>query len=180
MVFLLAAQSTVARWLGTSWTEVWLVVLSAVAVYAAVITYTRISGLRSFSTMSSFDFAMTIAVGSIMASVAVVPNVSLPDGLLGLATLFLAQSAVAVARVKGWGGRVVDNTPALLYGPEGFHRANMRRVRMTEEDIRAKLREANVTDRERVLAVVLETTGDVSVLHGDGPLDEELLRGVRR
>ncbi len=35
-----------------------------------------------------------------------------------------------------------------------------------------------MTDRGQVLAVVLETTGDISVLHGSGPLDELLLEGV--
>lgn len=44
---------------------------------------------------------------------------------------------------------------------------NMRRANVTENDLRSKLREANVTRREQVDAVVLETTGDMSVMHGD-------------
>ncbi len=31
---------------------------------------------------------------------------------------------------------------------------------------------------DQVVAVVLETTGDISVLHGDDPLDPDLLHGV--
>lgn len=52
---------------------------------------------------------------------------------------------------------------------------------VSEEDLIAKLREANVRNRSEVLAVVLESTGDVTVLHStDGTeLDSErLLKGV--
>ncbi len=50
---------------------------------------------------------------------------------------------------------------------------------MTRSDVYAKLREANVIALDQALAVVLESTGNVSVLHGDGPLDRRLLDGVR-
>jgi uncharacterized membrane protein YcaP (DUF421 family) len=52
---------------------------------------------------------------------------------------------------------------------------------MTRSELRAKLREANVLEWSQIRAVVLETTGDVSVLHGDEggtPLDPSLLEGV--
>lgn len=42
-----------------------------------------------------------------------------------------------------------------------------------------KLREANVLDLSQVRAVILETTGDVSVLHGD-VCSEKLLQGTKR
>ncbi|WP_420433812.1 YetF domain-containing protein [Hyphobacterium sp.] len=50
---------------------------------------------------------------------------------------------------------------------------------MTEADLYAKLREANVLEMSAVRAAVLEQTGDVSVLHGDTSLDNAILDGVR-
>ena len=50
---------------------------------------------------------------------------------------------------------------------------------MTRSDVLAKLREANVLAMTDVRAVVLETTGDISVLHGDAQVDDILLAGVR-
>jgi len=41
-----------------------MILVSSCTVYAAILLYTRIVGPRSFSKMSSADFAMTIAVGS--------------------------------------------------------------------------------------------------------------------
>ena len=56
----------------------------------------------------------------------------------------------------------------------------MRHARITRDDLYAKLREANVTSFDQVHAVIAETTGDISVLHG-GPsdtLDPDLLKNV--
>lgn len=167
----------IETWLSTTATELWLVVVSTLAIFTAVITYTRIAGLRSFSKMSSFDFASTVAIGSIMATVAVT-QASLVNGLIGLATLFVAQVVVALLRRRTTFERLVDNQPVLLMRGPHLLEDNLRRSRVTEADIRAKLREANVTRPDQVLAVVLETTGDVSVLHGDGPLAADVLEGV--
>ena len=75
---------------------------------------------------------------------------------------------------------VVDNTPLLLVrqGGELLH-DNLRAARINPRDVYAKLRQANVTRLSDVHAVVLEPTGDISVLHGDGDLDPALLDGVR-
>jgi len=51
-------------------------------------------------------------------------------------------------------------------------------TRVTRSDLMAKLREANVLRFDAVRAVVLETTGDISVMHGDH-LEQELVDGVR-
>jgi len=77
---------------------------------------------------------------------------------------------------------VIDNQPLLLMDGPKVRSDNLRRANMTEADLRAKLREANVTQLEQVQAVVMESTGDVSVLHGPpdaGSPDEGLLRDVK-
>ena len=76
---------------------------------------------------------------------------------------------------------LVNNEPLLLMQGPSMLRANMQQAKVTEEDIWAKLREANVLNLAQVRAVVLETTGDISVLHGESegvPLDAVLLTGV--
>ena len=167
----------VEQWLSTSWTGVWLVVVSTVAIFGSVIVFTRIGGLRSFSKMSAFDFASTVAIGSLMATVAVT-RTSLLNGVVGLATLYAMQIAVAVARRQTQFERLVDNNPVLLMSGQQVLEDNLRRTNVTKDDVWAKLREANVTRYDQILAVVLETTGDISVLHGEGPLEPGLLEGV--
>ena len=174
----LLGASAPAQWLGTTWPQVLMVVISTVGIFGAVIFLTRLAGLRSFSQMSSFDFAMTVAIGSLMAGTASAPAATLLNGLVALGTLYLVQIGIAQGRLR-WGfTRVVDNSPMLLMYEGRLLHDNMRRVRVAERDLWAKLRQQGVSDPGKVLAVVFETTADVSVIQGDGPLDPRLLQQV--
>ncbi len=167
----------VSEWLGTSGEVAGLVVLSALGILTATIVMARIVGLRTFSKMSSFDFAITVATGSIIASITVT-SASLANGVIGLATLLAVQWGIALLRRHRQAARVVDNTPRLLLWQGAFVPEALSHTRVTRDDVRAKLREANCLRLADARAVVLETTGDISVLHGDGPIDDELLDGV--
>lgn len=167
-------------WLTTSWSNFWHISLSAVGILAAVVLLIRLNGLRSLSKMSSFDFAVTVAVGSIVATTLMSDSSSLLDGAIGVAALLLSQRAVSYARVKANASVLVDNQPIVLMVGEHMIDEALQRTRVTRDDIRGKLREANVIDLSEVHAVVLESTGDISVLHGSEgkPLDPRLLKGV--
>lgn len=79
------------NWFNVSYESVIAISLSALGIYAAVILFTRIAGKRSFSKMSSFDFAMTVAVGSILASTILNSSVSLMEGVVGLAAAMFCK-----------------------------------------------------------------------------------------
>jgi uncharacterized membrane protein YcaP (DUF421 family) len=164
--------------LGTSWPDLLVVAAAALGIYVWVIAATRLAGLRSFSKMSAFDFAMTVAIGSIIAATAL-GTAPLMHGLLAVALLYLAQISVSRLRQSTSLAGLVDNEPLLLmYGTEILDE-HLARARLTRKDLLARLREANVLRSADVQAVVLETTGDVSVLQGEGQLEPRLLEGVR-
>ncbi|MDX1493560.1 MAG: DUF421 domain-containing protein [Longimicrobiales bacterium] len=158
--------------------------LSAVGVYLALVLLTRAMGLRSFSKMSSFDFAITVAFGSLLATAVVSPRPPLLLTVGALASLFAIQWVVSRLRVhSSLLQGVIDNDPRLLMWEGEILTDQLKRTGVTRDDLIAKLREANVLSFAQVRAVVLESTGDVSVLHGDqdGPaLEEGILEGVRR
>ena len=83
--------------LGSSWSDLAAIVVSAIGVYAAVIALTRMAGVRALAKMSSFDFAATVAVGSTVASAAL-GSAPLSNGLVALATLYGLQYVVATLR----------------------------------------------------------------------------------
>lgn len=144
-----------------------------------IIFLVRIVGLRSFSKMTNFDFVMTVAMGSLLAGASQSQQwTGFLQTLTAMASLFAVQ--YSVSRLRRWSPRLdalVQNTPVLLV-KDGFilHDA-LRATRVAEEDVIAKLREANALDLASVRAVVLETTGNISVLHGDH-VDEALFKGV--
>lgn len=165
-------------WLSTDGHQAWLVAVSALAIFGTVIVIARVVGLRSFSKMSSFDFVVTLATGSIVAAVAS-SSTSLANGALALVILYACQWTIALLRRHtGWGQRLVDNKPIALMLEGEFIEENLSSSRVTADDVRAKLRQNNVHRLDDVRAVVLETTGDVSVLHGDGPVDADVLADV--
>lgn len=152
--------------------------IDAAVMVPAMVAMVRLAGLRAFSKMSSYDFAVTVSFGSVLAGTVLQPSVTLDQGLLALASLFAVQWIIGYVRDRvGAVERLVDNRPTLLMRDGAMLRGNMAAARVTEDDLRSKLREANVLDPSEVRAAVLETTGDLTVMHGDH-LDPALLDGV--
>jgi len=120
--------------------------------------------------MRCFDLAITITIGSILASVILWQKPALLEGAVALGVLFGLQFVVGTLRKRIPGvTALVDNTPLLLMDGTEVLSDNLRRANVTETDLRAELRAANVTQMEQVRAVVMESTGDVSVLHAPQP-----------
>jgi uncharacterized membrane protein YcaP (DUF421 family) len=170
------------EWIYTNSINLKFILISTIVVYFAIIIFTRIFGKRSFSKMSSFDFACTIAIGSVIASTLLSKSVPLFDGLFGLFCIFLLQALTAFLRRFTIINKVVDNSPLLLMDKETILWDNLKKVKVTESDLRGKLREANVIRLSEVKAVVFESTGDISVLHssGDEEIEDWLLEGVSK
>lgn len=170
-------------WIVTTGTSVLMVAISALGIYVALLLLTRLVGLRSFSKMSSFDFAITVAMGSLVATVLLSESPPLAQGIAGLVVLFLIQFVVAALRNRSKAvQQIVDNQALLLMAGDEVLHENLRKARVTEDDLYAKLRAANVLHPDQVRAVVMETTGDISVLHADSDepaLDLRLLADVR-
>ncbi|AGP78929.1 hypothetical protein I633_15860 [Alteromonas mediterranea 615] len=73
---------------------------------------------------------------------------------------------------------IMQNTPVILMRNGEIIDGALEKTRVARSDLLAKLREANVLDLNEVRAVVLETTGDISVLHGEH-CSEALLKGTK-
>ncbi|WP_179345904.1 DUF421 domain-containing protein [Winogradskyella ursingii] len=159
-----------------------MIILSSIGIYTAIIVYTRIFGKRSFSKMSSFDFAMTVAVGSITATTILSETVSFFEGAVGLLMVYILQLIAAYFRRYNWFRKRIDNQPTLVMDGQTILKENLKAVRLTEGDLRSKIREANVTKLSEIKAVIFETTGNLVVLHkrdNDG-IDDWLLKDVQR
>lgn len=153
--------------------------LSAIAL-TWVVFVVRVIGLRTFSKMTAFDFVATVATGSLLAGACQAttwPEFAQPT--LAISALLGAQFVIAKLRQASDGfEEVVQNEPVILMRDGVIFDAALRETRVARADLIAKLREANALRFLDVRAVVLETTGDISVLHGD-TLEEGILEGAR-
>jgi uncharacterized membrane protein YcaP (DUF421 family) len=156
--------------------------IKVVAIMATIILLTRILGLRSFSKMSAFDFAVTVAIGSVLASVLTTPDQNFWIGIGAIAALYAWKMAMAPLRTRfDWVRRLVDTTPLLVMRDGEVLWDNMKAAHMTHDDLLAKLRQANVHHMAEVRAVIVESTGVVSVMSGPdhAEIDDYLLQDIR-
>ncbi|MHA6326858.1 DUF421 domain-containing protein [Roseivivax sp. CAU 1753] len=156
------------------------IALSSVAV-CWVILVVRVIGLRAFSKMTAFDFVVTVAIGSLLAGASQATSwTGFVQATVAIASLLGVQYLAArLRRSSDAFQSAVQNSPVMLMRDGVILHAALDATRVAEDDLIAKLREANVLDFSDVRAVVLETTGDISVLHGP-TLNQTLLDGVQR
>ena len=168
-------------WLTAPFDTLWKTAATVVLIMAILLVFIRFYGLRSFAKMSSVDFASTIAIGSVLASTTMSTNNSLLKGAVAILVILGFQQLFSLAKRKSDAVEsFAENSPKFLMRGSEIIKHNMEASGVTHSDLMAKLREANVTQFSQIKAVVFETTGDISVLHGtdDTPIQEEILDGV--
>lgn len=156
-------------WITVSWHDAWITAASAALILVAVTTMVRVVGLRTLAKMNAVDFVVTVASGAIVATTVVSDDTSVLQGSLGILSLVLVQVVTSLLQRRGQFGQIIHNEPVLLMsGPQVVH-DNLRRARVSEAELRSALRRGGVHDAGSVFAVVLETTGEMSVILGEGP-----------
>lgn len=147
------------------WSGVLRVLIIAPAAYAALVLILRVSGKRTLSKLNAFDFVITIAIGSTLASIITSKSLALVEGLVALGLLVAMQYLVTAASVRFGGfNRVIKAEPALLLRDGRMLTRAMRRARITAGEIEAAARGAGVERPDQLEAVFLETDGSLTAL----------------
>lgn len=164
-----------------SWTTLGEILVLTVAVYVLLVVVLRVTGKRTTSKMNSFDWVVTVALGSMVSTVILVDDVPLIEGGVGIAALVSLQYIVAwiAARSSGFQS-LVKASPRLLFYRGEFMEKAMRQERLTRAELLASMRAQGYATPDQVLAVVLETNADLSILPRSDEEEEETLRNVRR
>ncbi|WP_339884246.1 DUF421 domain-containing protein [Polaribacter vadi] len=163
--------------------EIFWLVVSVLGVFSIIIVITRVFGLRTFAKMSSFDFASTIAVGSVLASVILNTDYSLLKGAVVLVSIIGFQTLFSfLVRKVDIFKELFTNKPQIIMWNGKILYDKLKKCNVGEDDLIAKLREANVHDFNEVKAAVFESTGDVSVIHNkeDKEISLQILTDVSK
>ncbi|HLL75255.1 MAG TPA: YetF domain-containing protein [Pyrinomonadaceae bacterium] len=162
-----------------SWAGLVRVIVVGALAYAALIALLRTSGKRTLSKMNAFDFVVTVAFGSTLATVLLSKDVPLAEGVLAFALLIFLQFAITWLSVRSARvSRLVKSEPALLLRRGEFLHGAMRRERVNEEEVRSAVRNAGRGSLSEIEAVVLETDGSLSVVGRSGGDSESALADV--
>jgi uncharacterized membrane protein YcaP (DUF421 family) len=149
----------------SGWESVARTLATALFAYLAIVLILRVSGKRTLSKWNAFDFIVTVALGSALATVILSRQTPLLDGVLAFVSLIGLQLvitwlSVRSPRIQRW----VKASPALLLEDGGFLAENLRRERVTRSEVLAAIRGKGLAAVEDVAAVVLETDGSFSVI----------------
>lgn len=152
-------------WFSINWQQVVGIALSVIGFYFCLILFTRIVGLRSFSKLSSYDLAMTVGIGSILASTVLSESTSLLQGVFAIGMLFTLQAVLSIIRRKFKPFKaLIDNQPIILMANGAYLYDNLKKAKLSENDIKQILRKNGIKSKSEVFAVIMETTADISVI----------------
>jgi uncharacterized membrane protein YcaP (DUF421 family) len=136
-----------------------------IVAYAALVFLLRVSGKRTLSKMNAFDFVITVALGSTLATVLLSEDTALTKGVLALALLIFLQFMITWLSVRSKTiSRLVKAEPRFLFRNGEFMWQAMKSERINEGEILQAMRSQGVPDKEQVQAVVLESDGSLSIL----------------
>lgn len=148
-----------------NWDSIIRTLITGILAYFSLILMLRISGKRTLSQMKEFDFIVTVALGSTLATVLLNKDITLFDGIMALGLLILLQYSLAAGSVRFSGlSKIISSEPTLIFFDGNFLREAMKKERVTEAEVRTVLRSQGLADLKDAQAVVMESNGQFSVL----------------
>ena len=141
-------------------------VLSALAIYAAILIMTRISGRRTLANVTVFDFVLVLLIAETAQNALVGADGSLTNAIVLIATLILTDVILSLAKARAhWLDLLIDGAPTVLVRNGVIEHEAMRRSRVSLDDIMQCARGQHGLSRfEEVSDVVLETSGTISII----------------
>lgn len=163
-----------------NWESIIRIFIVTISAYFLMVFFLRISGKRTLSKMKAFDFIVTIALGSSLATVALNKNVPLAKGALVFFLLILMQFFITwlSVRVKKIKKIITSEAVLLLYKGEVLNNI-LTQKRITIEEIYLAAREKGITSLSNIDAVILETTDDITVVPEISSSGKETMKDVQ-
>lgn len=148
-----------------SWESIVRTALITVMSYTLLIILLRSFGKRTLSKMNAFDFIITIALGSTLATVMLSKDVALADGATAFFLLILLQYTITYISVRSKRfSHIIKSSPTLLVYKGKLLYDFMEKERIATDEIAAVIREKGLASIHEAEAVILETDGTLSVL----------------
>jgi uncharacterized membrane protein YcaP (DUF421 family) len=141
------------------------IVIRAAIAFLFILLLTRIVGRRELNTLEPFDLILLVTIGDLVQQ-----GVTQNDfSVTGMA---LAVGTIAVLTVLfsylGWRFRglrpVLEGQPLILIEDGKVIEKNLRRNRLTQEEIAAEARFQQIDSFDRIRWAVLETSGKISFI----------------
>jgi uncharacterized membrane protein YcaP (DUF421 family) len=141
------------------------IVVRAFVVFVLLYTLMRVIGRRELSSLEPFDLILLVVLGDLVQQGVTQDDYSVTGVLLAIGTIALLQLGVSFVNFKFPRLRpLLDGEPIVVVQNGEPIDKNLRRERVTLEDLAAAARQQNIASIAEVQWAVLETNGTLSFI----------------
>jgi uncharacterized membrane protein YcaP (DUF421 family) len=139
------------------------IVIRAAVIFVFVYLLTRLLGRRELSTLEPFDLILLVVVGDLVQQGVTQNDESITGALLAISTIGLLTVALSYLSFRFKRLRpILSGEPIVLVEDGELIEPNLRRQRLTREEIGAEARLEGIAAIEDVRWAILETNGRIS------------------
>lgn len=143
-------------------------VVRSVIVYVFLGIALRIAGRRELAQMTAFDLVLLLILANAVQNSINAGDNSLGGGLISAVTLLAINFAVGEGVYRWrWFERLVQGTPRPLIRNGKLVMGNLKRERITLEELRSALRKQNIDGVSKCKHAVLESDGTLTAVRDD-------------
>jgi uncharacterized membrane protein YcaP (DUF421 family) len=140
-------------------------VLRAIFLYFFVFTITRVIGRRELSSLAPFDIILLIVAGDAIQQGLTQDDYSLTGAVLVVGTFAGLQFLTSYASFRVTRLRpLLEGEPIVVVQDGKVLERNLKRERLTEEEVAEEARQQQISSLEQVQWAVLETSGKISFI----------------
>jgi uncharacterized membrane protein YcaP (DUF421 family) len=145
------------------------IVLRAIVIFALLYVLMRVIGRRELSALEPFDLILLIVVGDLVQQGLTQDDYSLTGALLAIGTIAVLVLMVSFLNFRFPRLRpLLDGEPIVIVQDGKPIEKNMRRERITLDDLASAARLQNIAKLEDVAWAVMETSGVISFIKKGG------------
>jgi uncharacterized membrane protein YcaP (DUF421 family) len=139
------------------------IVIRAAVIFAFVFLLTRMLGRRELNSLEPFDLILLVVTGDLVQQGVTQNDNSITGALLAISTIGVLTVGLSYLSFRFKRLRpVLDGEPIVLVEDGTLIEANLRRQRLTPEEIGAEARLEGISAIEDVRWAILETNGRIS------------------
>ena len=146
------------------------IVIRAAVIFLFVFAITRSLGRRELSSLEPFDLILLVVTGDLIQQGVTQSDYSLTGALLAISTIALLTMALSYANFRVRRLRpFLEGKPLVLVENGHVLEENLRRERITLDELQAEARLAQLPSLDRVRWGILETDGKISFIPAHQP-----------
>jgi uncharacterized membrane protein YcaP (DUF421 family) len=139
--------------------------IRAVIVFCFIYLLTRIIGRRELSSLEPFDLILLIVIGDAVQQGLTQDDYSVTGALIVVGTFAVLQVLISFLSYRFRSLRpVLDGEPIIIVQDGKPIERNLKRERLTLEEVMVSARQQQVASMDDIAWAVLETSGKVSII----------------